>query len=97
MTSDGSSTGGHLVARSRKPCLIKDTAIVGPLEAKPYLFHNFCSIIDDDQDDDGIYMHADQDDDNGEEGREAVFNRRYGYRGPISDQGPTFAASPARF
>ena len=39
-------------------------------------------------------MHADQDDDNGEEGREAVFNRRYGYRGPISDQGPTFAASP---
>ena len=56
MTSDGSSTGGHLVAQSRKPCLIKDTAIVGPLEAKPYLFHNFCSIIDDDQDGDGICL-----------------------------------------
>ena len=44
-------------------------------------------------------MLADRDDDNGEEGREAVFNRRYGYRGPISDQGPTFAASllPAAF
>lgn len=39
-------------------------------------------------------MLADRDDDNGEEGMEAVFNRRYGYRGPISDQGPTFAASP---
>ena len=25
---------------------------------------------------------------------EALFNRRYGYRGAISDQGPTFAASP---
>ena len=37
------------------------------------------------------YMLADRDDDNG---GEAVFNRRYGYRGPISDQGPTFAASP---
>ena len=25
---------------------------------------------------------------------ESLFNRRYGYRGAISDQGPTFAASP---